>query len=169
MASQGGPQESTFLHNKLGICGPGCGCTIKCSLADDLIIEQVGYNIIASISLFKINTKMFWFTADVCMIMATSSKSLSYRFLVVLIACILLLRVCTEKQWDRGMSLQYAGWLLCTICHLHIYSDYCAWNFQSGENYFTQRHIYSALIVSESGARRELLKKFSLLYLHCFT
>lgn len=166
MTSQGGTQESTSLSNKLGICMLGCRCTTKCRLANDLIIEQITYNIIASISPFKVMVKMFWFTTGVCKMMATSSKSLSYKYLIVLIACILVLRVSTEKHWDRGVSLQYASQLLCTVSQLHIYSDYHAWNFQSRENYFTQRHIYSALIVSVSGVRREFLKIIhSLVYL----
>lgn len=71
--------------------------TSKCSLAPNLIIEKVDYNIIASISLFKIKVKMFSSTAGVCMIMGTSSKALSYRYLVILIACILLLKsLCRE-------------------------------------------------------------------------
>lgn len=98
-----GTQESTFPSNKWWICMSGSGCVTKCSLADDLIIEQIGYNIIASISLFKIKVEMFWFTAAVNqMMMATSSKWLSYRHLVVFIACTLLLRDHTWQQWDRS-------------------------------------------------------------------
>ena len=143
---------------------PGCVCITKSSWEDDLIIEKIGYNIIASSSLFKNKVKIFWFRAGVCTMMATHTTSLSHRYLVALIACILLLRVCTKKQWDRGVSLQYTSWTLCTVSQLHTYNDYCAWSFQRGENFFIQRHIYSALIVSVSGVRRELLKKFTVLY-----
>lgn len=75
-------QESSFLSNKLGICMLGCGCTTTHSLDDDLTIEQFGYNVIASITLFQMKVKMLWVTAGKCMMGARSSKSLSHRYVV---------------------------------------------------------------------------------------
>lgn len=143
----------------------GCGCTTRCGLANDLIIEQVGYNIIASISLFKIKVKMFWFIAGVCMIMAISSKSLSYRYLVVLVTCILLLRVCTEKQWDRTVSLQYASWLLCTVSQWLPCLKFSKWR----ELLNTKTCLQCLNTICERCQKRVAKKIHSLVYLHHFT